>query len=821
MHKYTIIIILQLFFIVTSSFSQNHIIRGKVVDSESFSPLAFVNIIYNNQKLGTTTGIDGEFTINSDEQIRFIRLSYIGYETRIITIDPGNANAYLNIELIRRPVEIDEVVVYPGENPAHRIINKVILNRNINNPEKMSSFSYNSYNKMIFTVDMGKDSLFFESSENSDSSLFTEVNKFLQNQYLLLMESITYKEFMFPDKIKEDILASRVSGLKDPSFTVLATQFQSLSFYDDLIKVFDKNYLNPISRGSSKKYFFSLEDTLYSPSYDTIFVISYRPFKGKNFNGLEGILHINTNNYAIQSVMAQPFGDLSTTAKIQQKYEFIENKHWFPVQLNTDLIFKNFNAQFTSQDSSEVKKRIPVKFTKNIIASGKSYITNIQLSPQLDKKTFNNVSLSYNDDALNRKKEFWDNYRVYPLSKKDSLTYIVIDSIGKAEALDQKMKAIEMLTGGKIPLGIINIDYRKLLNYNSVEGFRIGLGIETSNKLTQRFNIKGYIARGFKDIKIKYGTSLDFILHKASGLHLSVYGSDDMKETGSYNFYNNKSIRSTEFYRPMLVEDMDEVRQIGVSLKISPASHFTGIISLNNNVKTSLSDYNYRQLDTKTFNFTELGLSFRYAYGEKFMKTIKGKFALGTLYPVVRINILKGLSIFDGDFNYYKFIANISKSFTTKSFGISNLNLTAGYLNQDVPLTNLFHGRGSYKNFTVETENSFGTMRFGEFYSDRFIYVFFKQDLGSLLFKSGRFQPKIALITNLGFGNLRNPENHKNIDFKTLEKGYFESGILLNNLIDFAGFIEYGVGVFYRYGPYSFSNNSKNFAFKFTIEIGL
>ena len=43
---------------------------------------------------------------------------------------------------------------------------------------------------------------------------------------------------------------------------------------------------------------------------------------------------------------------------------------------------------------------------------------------------------------------------------------------------------------------------------------------------------------------------------------------------------------------------------------------------------------------------------------------------------------------------------------------------------------------GSYKPFTLETEQSFGTMRFNEFLSDRFIGLFIKQDFGKLLFKA-------------------------------------------------------------------------------------
>jgi hypothetical protein len=45
-------------------------------------------------------------------------------------------------------------------------------------------------------------------------------------------------------------------------------------------------------------------------------------------------------------------------------------------------------------------------------------------------------------------------------------------------------------------------------------------------------------------------------------------------------------------------------------------------------------------------------------------------------------------------------------------------------------------------------------------------------------------------------GNLQKPEQHVGVDYKTLNEGYFESGIELNQI--FKGL---GLTAFYRYGP--------------------
>ena len=92
-----------------------------------------------------------------------------------------------------------------------------------------------------------------------------------------------------------------------------------------------------------------------------------------------------------------------------------------------------------------------------------------------------------------------------------------------------------------------------------------------------------------------------------------------------------------------------------------------------------------------------------------------------------------------------------------------------------------------------------------EFLSDRFVNFYFRQDFGSLLLKTKKFHPEISLVHNIAFGSLASPELHQGIEFKTLEKGFFEGGIVVDNILRFnymnMGYLGLGVGVYYRYGP--------------------
>lgn len=50
-----------------------------------------------------------------------------------------------------------------------------------------------------------------------------------------------------------------------------------------------------------------------------------------------------------------------------------------------------------------------------------------------------------------------------------------------------------------------------------------------------------------------------------------------------------------------------------------------------------------------------------------------------------------------------------------------------------------------------------------------------------------------------------------------MEKGYYESGLLINNLLDL-GVYSVGLGGFYRYGPYTMDKVWDNVGSKLTIK---
>ena len=414
------------------------VIFGKVIDKQSRESLAFANIIFNdNPLLITTTDIDGKFNYNLNVVIYKLTITHVGYQKFELSIKNEENNLMIN--LITETNKLSIVEVHKGENPANRIIKKVIENKNLNNPEFLSTFQYTAYNKVVYDI-------IFNKTSKKDSIDFT---KFLKGGHLLITESVSQKKFIKPDFSEEEIIAAKVSGFKNPKFATIETDMQPFSFYENNIKLLNLNYLNPISKGSLNKYSFRLEDQFIKDK-DTVYIISFKPKKGKNFDGLKGLLYINTNKYAVQNVIASPFEEGSLTLKIQQQYQLVNNKYWFPEKLNYELKL------------GDDKKSKSFGFSAN----GKSYINNIELFKILNKKDISPITISISDNAGKRNKSFWDNYRYEKLDNNEKNTYKIMDSVGNKNNFDKLILIVEKGIQNKFPSKYFDFDLSKTFIIN-------------------------------------------------------------------------------------------------------------------------------------------------------------------------------------------------------------------------------------------------------------------------------------------------------------------------------------------------------------------
>ena len=95
-------------FIQAAIFSQIKI-SGTVVDEQKKS-VPFANIVFENSIVGTVSDENGKFYLESDENFSEVEVSFIGYETKNVSIKSRDFN--LKIILKKSDNQLKEVVVY-------------------------------------------------------------------------------------------------------------------------------------------------------------------------------------------------------------------------------------------------------------------------------------------------------------------------------------------------------------------------------------------------------------------------------------------------------------------------------------------------------------------------------------------------------------------------------------------------------------------------------------------------------------------------------------------------------------------------------------
>ncbi|MDX5348991.1 MAG: DUF5686 and carboxypeptidase regulatory-like domain-containing protein, partial [Hymenobacteraceae bacterium] len=559
--------------------AQVYSLTGTVHDAQTREPLAFVSIGINDGKSGTTTNVDGKFSISSRTPVQKLKISYLGYEPQEVVI---SSKEPVHIKLKQAEHKLQEVVIRPGENPAHRIIRNTTASRSQNDPANIASYTYIAYNKFYVTGEITQDTLSIneplvayalkqEDTTRTDSILSASLSKqdsslletymLLSSQHIFMTESVSRHSYIRPSLSKEDVLATRVSGLKQPSFAILAQDSRAFSVYPNLVNFFGKQYLSPISEGSTRKYDFQIEDTTYSGA-DTTFIISFRPLKGKNFEGLKGQLHINSNGWAVENVIAESAEEtLDMPVKLQQQFKKVEQQ-WFPNQVTTEIKLKNMNMD----------GMMPVAYNR-------CYISHVELAPDLKRREFKAVTIKLAPDAASKPETFWQQYRHDTLSQKELQTYTTLDSIGEAEKFDLKLRVLEILMSKKIPVGPVSLDMDKLLpRVNRYEGLRLGIGAHTNDKVSEFFSVGGYIAYGFKDRGLKYGSDLLLNLYKPSQVQLSFTQFEDLKEAGGVRFPFTQA--GSLVGRGMLLQNFDKVTHYSSTLSLRTLKYLDLKLSL-------------------------------------------------------------------------------------------------------------------------------------------------------------------------------------------------------------------------------------------------
>ncbi len=824
--------LLFLFFFFTLSLQAQFQVSGVIKDAETKRTLPFATITTEN---GTTaiSDVDGKFHLLLTSQPEALTISYVGYEAKSISL--FEQKKYFTIWLSPKIDALKEVVV-SNENPANAIIAKVIQSKNANNPQKkLKTFQYKTYNKLLVSANpdsiSGKIDTVFVNPVSKDKvakidSADYKFKKIINKQHLFLTEKVSLFQFEKPI-LKETIIGTKMAGFKEPIYELLGFGLQSASVYDDKYELFETKYKSPISENAPKEYRYKILDTTTISNRKVIVIY----FKNKiSRKGLEGLLYVDQENFAVAKAVMRIRGVLNITGI--HEFDFLaEEQLWFPNRKNFKIIkgkskeptaILGGRIEFAAENDESNSKKNASDFT---YLSSEMQVYDLEINPDL-KIRKSAIAIDVKPNANNRDEIFWSENRKDSLDLRSQRTYVVLDSVVTKENIEKKIKFGRKIINGYVPFGPFDFDLRYLLSYNNYEGFRLGIGGVTNEQFSRRFRLEGYGAYGLKDDDSKYHFGGAVRLGNFSNSWIGGSFTDDVREIASTSFAIDKRVFKLYDPRPINISTFYNHRtwRAFIETKIIPKTE--SIWQITHSDITPLFDYTFIYEDKiyQKFAMTMGMFSIQWNPFSDYMQTPNGKIEFEKRYPKFTFQFTKSLSnFFNNDFDFGKIDARIDYEKKYLNGQKSAVLVQAGYVFGALPLTHLYNTSPNnltkdnlLQRITIAGKNSFETMYFNEFFSSEFVMLQFKHGFKRVeLFK--KVKPSLVLVTRMAWGDLKNPEHHIGIQYKTLNEGFFESGIELNQI--YKGF---GLTGFYRYGPNQLPRFEDNIAIKlsFVLDLG-
>lgn len=824
-----------LLFFITSVCGAQSAITGIVKDSKTEQPLPFATIYQENGK-STIADVDGKFVLENAPLHEIFTVAYIGYGQRSFKITPGRI--FYSVTLEAKAGEIKELII-TGDNPANEIIRKAIRGKIINDPQqKLNSFSYKTYERLIVTanpdsINGALDSIYADEKvgrifKKIDSTDY-KFKKLVEKRHIYQTEKVS--EFLFNKEqgLKENVLATRMAGFKQPLYEFIGLKLQSYSVYTDDIDILETKYKGPLATDALKEYHYKILDTVAIDGRDT-YMIYFTPKNKKKKKKLDGIVYLDMQNYGVARTVFRVRNVIDVTSTHFFSYEKGKGI-WFPDRKTLKIVKGNNKddmkilgetIKFDAESTGKRKRDTEPSDLVYVYSEARNFDKKFDVPVTIRRA---GVAIDITKDAINRPEEYWNNFRPETLDNRSITTYTEMDSIVAKDNWEQIIIKGRRIINGYYPLGPFDIDLQKIIRYNNYEGFRPGLGFVTNNKFAETFRLSGYGAYGTKDGIFKYGMGAAVRVGNFSNSWIGVSYVDDITEIASTSFATDK--KTFKIYDPRLLNLLTfynhQTYMAYIETKILPKTESRWQLERSRIDPKFGYIYTPGSTPYSLFYLTMATVSVQWNPFSDFMQTPNGRIETEKRFPKFTFQYTQSLAgVLDSDFTFSKLDARAEYEKKYLNGQKSSALIQTGVAVGDTPLTHLYstspnslNKDGILGRITFAGKNSFETMYFNEFFSSQYAMGQLKHAFRKFTI-AGPFKMAPVLVTRAAWGTLQNKSDHVGADFNTLEKGYYESGVELNELISVVG-----ISAFYRYGPYHLDSFERNISIKISFVLNL
>ncbi len=679
-------------------------VRGTVKDTKG-EPLPFVSIYVQGTTNGTTSNLNGEFSLPLAQGRHQLVFQFIGYKQHTEAVEVAGKPLRLDVVLQEESIELAGVEVKANaEDPAYPIIRKAIAQREFHR-KQVESYTCEVYIKGNVKILKSPDKLFGQEVGDLDGNLDTT-----GQGIVYLSESVSKLYHKQPDKYREVMESSKVSG-NNQGFSFNSAQEMDLDLYRNYSK-FGRNMVSPIADNAMNHYRYRLEGAFVDEAGRLVNKIAVLPKNAADpvYRGFVYILHDTWN---IQSA------DLYTTGLSAQMPFF-----------DTFNIRQNFVPIAPSQAVTPATEPIWRLFSQTFDITGGLFgfkfgahytgiYRNYDLAAQLSDDFFGNEVMKVNEGANEKDTSYWNQARPVPLTTEESVDYVKKDSIQVIreskpfmDSLDQKANKLQW---GDLLFGYTwqnswkrqSVTLATPINsvqYNLVQGLKLNVGLSYRKYFDKNrykmLETGGRVNYGLAEQKLRVAGDFTWRFDPKKFAQFRMSGGQEVLQFNEldpiptlYNtiftafyrrnyarFYDKKYWKAD--YQQELVNGIlgFAVVQYADRSPLENQTDFSVFYRKKREFQPNLPINDHLTDDALSRSQSlVVGLSLRFRPGQKYMDYPDRKFVLGSDFPDVWLHYRKGISTLGSDVDYDRLSIAISKNeITLGKSGVMRFRLEAG-----------------------------------------------------------------------------------------------------------------------------------------------
>jgi hypothetical protein len=670
-------------------------IKGRVSDSNG-QPIAFANIYVQDTYIGTTSNDNGHYEIYPKQNGTYVILfQFLGYKTEKRIVEYSGKSETLDVVLQTEDIQLNEVVIDAKVNPAIAIIKQAIANRKANGA-KTGQYTCDFYSRGIFRVKNLPKTFMGQKIDFLD-----EVIDSTRSGILYLSETVSKLTFQKPDKLKEVIVASKVSG-QDNGFSFNNAAQANFDFYENYIEI-NAKAISPISDNAFNYYRYTFEGSFADENNHLINKIKVTP-KRMSEPAFEGYIYIEDQDYAIYAIDLSIKGSQSqnpalNTLHFKQSFSYnnktkVWTKNTQTLDFDAGMLGFNFNGRFT-------------------------YVySNFDFPKQMERRTFTAEVLKFEENANKKDDIFWSSIRPVPLTSEESTDYVkkemlqtkrksqpYLDSIDRKR---NKFKWMDVLMGYTYSNSFKDRSFSyegPAFNtaFNTVQGWKTQIGFNFTQRNEDKrtfYRIGTRLDYGFSEDRLRFSASYTQKLDNIRNSFIFISGGSTVNQFNPANPItdNINSISSSFFKNNFMKLYEKNALSVGYSGEIVNGFRLNANVEyadrkplFNTTFQASVKSDDVYTSNNPLLPFDELTPAFtrhqlmkasftgRFNFGQKYWTRPDGKFNIGNDdYPTLFVTYEKGFAASEKQYEFDFVSARIYQELSLGNKGELVYNLKSG-----------------------------------------------------------------------------------------------------------------------------------------------